>query len=187
MKRFLLLAHGLPAEGLRLDDLPGSGRADLVCRTIAAALLTSHAVRDDTEVVVCGPRAVRFQGQHLRDLRPDERSIAGLLHKALQVPAPDPWWHPVSPGIDVAPFTWQEVLGEADSPPVWLDRDGQALAAVRLPDAPTFLLSDHKPFSAGEAEAMHAAGALRVSLGRVWYHADHAIHIIQHHLDALQG
>src|SRR5579859_1995937 len=91
MRRFVILGQTAQASpDFRLDDLPGtSGRLDVLVRCVRAALLISHGVRQDAIVylVLCGgeaaPRVLRVVGAAVRFLRPDERSLATLLKKAL--------------------------------------------------------------------------------------------------------
>jgi tRNA (pseudouridine54-N1)-methyltransferase len=149
---------------------------DLLCRCINAALLTSHGIREDTtaHIVIHGDVdvAVRFVGDELRGLNPDERSIAGLVRTALE----ERTYYEVeaSSGIYVAERTLEEVLDETDGETVVLHEDGEDASGVEPPDHAVFVLSDHKDFTDEELELLEVNGAGRVSLGPVALHADHA-------------
>lgn len=91
MRRFVVIGQRATASaGFSLTDIPGtSGRLDVLIRCVRAALLVSHGLRRDTAVylVLLGgpeaPRSLRIDGAAARYLRPDERSLAVTLQKAL--------------------------------------------------------------------------------------------------------
>ena len=77
-----------------MNDLPGSaGRMDVLCRCVTAALFISFGMRRDVNVHLVlkgepGPqKIVRFNGETMRSLNPDERSSGSLIQKALLVEA----------------------------------------------------------------------------------------------------
>jgi tRNA (pseudouridine54-N1)-methyltransferase len=50
MRQFVVVGHDAPTtDDFSLDDLPGAGRLDVLCRCITAALLLSHGIRDGVE------------------------------------------------------------------------------------------------------------------------------------------
>ena len=114
MRRFAVIGHRAMARGtLPLNDLAGAGgRFDVLVRATTAALLTSHGLREDVEVILHlgggpGPAGGCPQRCHPRGLHADERSAAGMLGKALLKPQPPRG-------------QWREVTG--------LDESGGALA-----------------------------------------------------------
>lgn len=193
MRTFLTVSHTVPPDGdWGLDDLAGAaGRMDLLCRNVQAALFWSHDLRRDTLAALVfaadpdRPRTVLIDPRSVRNLHPDERSTAARVRKALRHPCPDPWFEEVEPGIRVGPFGLAAALGELDGTPVALDKDGvaleEAVAAGALPPDPLFLMGDHLPLTGEELAA--APGAVRVSLGPVWLHGNHAVTITQYVLD----
>ena len=174
---FVFVAHEAPTNAdFSLNDLPGAGRMDLLCRCINAAVLTSHGIREDTtaHIVIHGDVdvTVRFVGDEVRGLNPDERSIAGVVRSALE----DRTYYEVeaSPGVYVAEKKLGEVLNETDGEIVVLHEDGEAAASVESSDESVFVLSDHRDFTDEDLEDIEEHGARRVSLGPVALHADHA-------------
>ena len=152
---------------------------DLLCRCINAALLTSHGVREETtaHLVLRGGGenedvTVRFEGEEVSGLNPDERSIAGVVSAALE----ERTYYEVEArhGVYVAERGLREVLDETDGETVVLHEDGERAASVKPPDEPVFVLSDHRDFSEEELKAVEEDGALSVSLGPIALHADHA-------------
>lgn len=174
------MAHEAPTDAeFSLNDLPGAGRMDLLCRCINAALLTSHGVREETtaHLVLRGGGenedvTVRFEGEEVRGLNPDERSIAGVVSAALE----ERTYYEVEArhGVYVAERGLREVLDETDGETVVLHENGESALDVEPPDEPTFVLSDHREFSEEELKAVEEDGALSVSLGPIALHADHA-------------
>lgn len=182
MRDFVFVAHEAPTDaGFSLNSLPEAGRLDLLCRFVNAALLTSHGVRDETtaHVVIRDERdvTVRFVGDEVRGLNPDERSIAGVVRAALD----ERTYYEVEAraGVYVAEKTLAEVLEETDGETVVLHEDGEALAEP--PDSPTFVLSDHRDFTDDDEAAFEEAR--RASLGPVALHADHATAVAQNRCD----
>lgn len=178
---FVFVAHEAPSEGdFSLNDLPGAGRMDLLCRCINAALLTSHGVREETtaHLILCGDDeddhdvTVRFEGDEVRGLNPDERSIAGVVRAALE----ERTYHEVEArrGVYVAEKTLEVVLDETEGEVVVLHEDGERASGVEPPDEPVFVLSDHIDFTDEDTETVEKHGERRVSLGPVTVHADHA-------------
>ena len=92
MREFILLARkGVTSSKLiKLKDLPGSGRMDLVVRCISTAIFISEAVRKDVifHVVLSGkpnpPVLISFHSWDLRRFYPDERNIASHIKIALE-------------------------------------------------------------------------------------------------------
>jgi Uncharacterized conserved protein len=95
MKDFIIIGNKAVTGGkISLNDLPGSaGRMDVLCRCVTAALFISFGMRRDVNVHLVlkgepGPqKIVRFNGETMRSLNPDERSSGSLIQKALLVEA----------------------------------------------------------------------------------------------------
>src|SRR5262245_41510745 len=110
MRRFVVVGQRARSDGdFLLADIPStSGRADVLLRALRSALLISHSVRRDTVVYLLllgSPervRTVRIEGAASRYLRPDERSLASTLKKALLFPITSAGFTAVRPGIAVA-------------------------------------------------------------------------------------
>ena len=192
MREFVIVGHDAPTTPeFSLDDLPGAGRLDVLCRCVTSALLLSHDIRESVQVslVLDGAYVVRFEGSELRHLRPDERSAASLIRGALEAreeaigaveATPSPGVYVGSGGLERA----VDEAGERDELLV-LHEDGEPF--VDLPDDPpgdvTVVLSDHRDFTDDEAETLRDAGARRVSVGPRALHADHAITVAHNYLD----
>lgn len=185
MTRFAVIGHLARTSGdFSLSDMPGgAGRMDILCRCINSAFFLSHGLRKDVEcfLLLCGPpgpeKIVRFSGERLRSLNPDERSAGALIKKALALPA-GLEFRESSPGVDVRRGSLRDLLSLY--PFALLDEGGQDIRACHeLPE--NYLLSDHRDFTP-EEEAL--LGEMeRYSVGPVTLHADHAIIVLHNEID----
>ncbi|TMT85616.1 tRNA (pseudouridine(54)-N(1))-methyltransferase TrmY [Haloterrigena sp. H1] len=193
MRQFVLIGHDVPTTpDFSLDDLAGgAGRLDALCRSITAAFVTSHGIREDVRVhlIAQDELTITFDGSELQRLNPDERSTAALVRKALEhrdeaigaLPA-EP-----SPGVELYRRGFADTLEEiADGGPiVQLHEDGEAVVDVgaeRLADA-VFVLSDHRDFTDAEVDVLEESADQRLRLGPQLLHADQAITVAHHYLD----
>lgn len=180
---------------LPLNDLAGAaGRFDVLVRATTAALLTSHGLRENVEVILHlgggpgPPRRLRLNGATLRGLHADERSAAGTLGKALLNPQPPRGqWREVSPGMDESGGTLSDTLREWEGTNVFLlDADAPPLEATLTaePDLAStdlcFVLSDDQPL---EDTDLGGHDVDRCSLGARWLQGHAAVHIVHWLLD----
>jgi len=194
MRQFVLLGHDAPtAPDFSLDDLPGAGRVDLLCRCVTATLLLSHGIREDTRtwVVLGDSLSVRFEGSELRRLNPDERSTAALIRGAL-AEREEAIGHidaESSPGVFVSRRGLADVLDEVTETAsgertlITLHEEGPPITGVDPPVNPVFVLSDHREFTDREATLLGERADERVRLGPRKLHANHAITVAHNYLD----
>ncbi len=188
MRQFVVLAHELSADAeISLEDLPGTGRLDLLCRCVTSALLLSHDIREDVRIsLVVDGYVIRFEGSTLRRLNPDERSTAALIRDALETrtEAIGEMAATASPGVSIRRGGLESVLeGLGDGTVVQLHADGDPVVDLELPESPLFVLSDHREFTDAETELLTDRADGRVSLGPRPLHADQAITVAHNYLD----
>jgi len=185
MPSFAIIGHTARTDAdFSLNDLPGSGgRMDVLCRCVNASFFLSHDLRRDVTcfLVLCGdpagPKTIRFSGDTIRSLSPDERSAGALIKKA-----PDPVCgseiREAAAGVFVRKGGLDRLMMERNF--AVLDEKGSDIrGAGTLPDA--FLLSDHQNFSV--AEESLAEKCPRYSVGPQCLHADHTITVLHNELD----
>ena len=211
MRRFALIGHRAMSQGkLPLNDMAGAaGRMDVLVRALMAAMLTSHGIRHDTEVVLHlmggpGPhRRIKFQGSRLKGVHAEERAVAGQIAKVLNYPVPARGqWVERSSGIfdgggDVhhTLAEWTEttlVCLEADAQRLW--QDGAVIPMSSTPHSTSsgehgnfsisgidigFIVSDDKPLP----ESVPTTDLLKRSLGDGWLQGHMAIGICHFLLD----
>ena len=192
MRRFVIIAHDVPLDGdFSLDDLPGTGgRIDVVCRCVTAALLLSHDLRYDVEVkiVVQNDVTISIDGREIRRLNPDERSTAARLRTALSHRDELVGRRPIepTPGIEIVADDLArtlETINAADDPIYHLDPEGAPITRESPPDNPTFVLSDHRPFSSADQGTLEEFDPRKRSLSPRSIHADHAITVAHNWVD----
>lgn len=211
MRRFALIGHRAMSQGkLPLNDMAGgAGRMDVLVRALMAAMLTSHGLRHDTEVVLHlmggpGPnRRIKFVGSLLKGVHAEERAVAGHIGKVLKLPIPARGqWVERSSGIfdgggDInhTLAEWSDttvVCLEADAPRLWMQ--GEAIPSKSQPLSNYsgehgdfsitgldigFVVSDDKPLP----ENIPTDAMLKRSLGDVWLQGHMAIGICHFLLD----
>ena len=190
MREFVVVGHDAPTTPeFSLDDLPGAGRLDVLCRCVTSAFLLSHDIRETVRVrlVLGGAYVVRFEGSELRHLRPDERSAASLIRGALEAreEAIGAMEASPSPGVYIGSGGFEQAVDDASAAGelLVLHEDGDPIVEVDPPTDAAFVLSDHRDFTDEETAVLREAGARRVSVGPRALHADHAVTVAHNYLD----
>jgi tRNA (pseudouridine54-N1)-methyltransferase len=191
MRRFVVIGHtAASAPGFSLNQLASTGgRIDVLVRCVGAALLVSHGLRPDAEIVTLhlgspGPtKAVRFDPKKMKHLFPDERSTAAMFEKALGAATTGPVWAEATPGVSVAVTSLDELLSSWREPVVLLREDAPDAATVELPRDATFVVGDHLGFTPEEETLLSKRAALAVSLGPVSLQAEQCITVLHNRLD----
>ena len=194
LRRFAIVGHRAMSKGkLPLNDLAGgAGRMDVLIRAVMSSLLTSHGLRDNVEVVLHlkggpGPhRRLKFVGSELRGFHAEERSVAGLIAKAIREPLPAiGQWIERTPGLYDGGGSLTHTLAEwkdcvtvrldADAERLWNENSTIPIQSIPTEDSIAFLLSDDQPLDTDQ-------GTPR-SLGSTWLQGHHAIAICHFLLD----
>jgi tRNA (pseudouridine54-N1)-methyltransferase len=191
MRQFVVVGHEAPTDAdFALNDLAsGAGRLDLLARSVLAALLLSHDVREDARIhlVHADELAITFDGAEIRSLHPDERSAAALIGAALERADDAVGRMPVnpSPGVSVRRVGFAETLDELEKTGtvIYLDPDGARASDVDPPEDPVFVLSDNRPFETAERERLVQSNDLRLSLGPRTLHTDQSITVAHNWCD----
>jgi tRNA (pseudouridine54-N1)-methyltransferase len=161
---------------------------DILARCINASLFLSHDMRRDvdTYAILQGepvpPVTIRFNGEKLRYLSPDERSPAALIKKALEKGAPESGEEESTPGVYISKRSFANVIEGMDNI-VYLHENGEDIRKVSLTGSEVYVLSDHENLTPEEEAILEKKGAKKVSLGQKLYHADHCIVMVNHEID----
>ena len=190
MRQFIVLGHDAPTTAdFSLEDLSGAGRLDVLCRCVGAAVFLSHGIREDVRVhlVFDDEFTLRFDGDTLRRLYPDERTIAARIRDALDQRDDAIGHQPAeaSPGMALYRFGFDAALDAvaSDGTVVQLHADGTQLPEAELPSDPVFVLSDHADFTDREAELLAERADQRLRVGPETLHADQTITVAHNWLD----
>ncbi len=194
MREFLIIGHKALTSGkFSLNDMPGAaGRMDILCRCTSAALFLSHDMRRDVQVYLLllgepdPQKIVRFDGETLRYLNPDERSSGSLIKKALEKDVGD-MEVKSTPGVWVRRGGLDTLLDEfvgKGRKIVYLREDGEDIRNVvdSLDDA-VFIMGDHNGVTEEEEKLIMSAGATVVNVGPLSLHSEHCVTLINNELD----
>lgn len=184
MPRFAIIGHkAVTSPDFSLNDMPGgAGRIDIMCRCINTSFFLSHDLRHDVEcyLILKGGeqiKTLRFSGNTIRSLNPDERSGGALIKKGLSKPAGEEFVK-AADGIHIRTAGLEKLLSEY--PFAVLDENGTDIRTVeKLPE--NFILSDHMNFTEEEAELLK--GLPKYSVGPRVLHADHTITVLLNEFD----
>ncbi|MFH8080835.1 MAG: tRNA (pseudouridine(54)-N(1))-methyltransferase TrmY [Candidatus Aenigmatarchaeota archaeon] len=174
MREFLLKSHAYTGY-FSLNNLPGAGRMDIVCRCVTASLWLSHELRKDTifHALLLGqpspPKLLSFDPQKMKKVYPDERNVASHIRLALQGKK--------QPGIKVEKIGLSEFLSKQEEKQIIvLDVNGKDIRKFEFEKDVLFILGDDK----GLNEEIEGE---KVSIGKRIYLASQVISVIQNELD----
>ena len=144
MRVFLVLGHKFRGD-INLNDLPGSGRIDVIARCINAAIFLSHNIRRDVIFYAYFPRInvrLKIDSSRVKYLNPDERSTAALIRNAVINMGEDE--KRTSPGFYIKRTSLEDVLDEIESlaPLYYLKEDGEDIRMTPMEKDAAFVLSD---------------------------------------------
>jgi tRNA pseudouridine-54 N-methylase len=133
------------------------------------------------------PRVVRITGDEAKFLRPDERSLALLVMKALKrvTPSETQGFVDIKPGIAVAQGDLECVLADApNAPRYWLAEEGTDIRDEPIDDRDAwFFLGDHLGFDVATRARLEALACRVVSVGPISLHTDDVVTLITNELD----
>jgi len=198
LKEFIIRANKAITNGeINLKDLPGSsGRLDLICRCVNSAFFLSHDLRRDTIFYTINygnpnpPVAIKFIGNELKRLSPDERSIALFLQKALEKDASEIWKESTS-GIYYSKREFKDIILEKKSEGkkiFYLHLNGMPLENFEFKNDEdvVFVLGDHIGLPEEDEKLLEEIGAEKISLSPLELHADHCIILVHNVLDKIK-
>jgi tRNA (pseudouridine54-N1)-methyltransferase len=190
MREFIIFGHTATIDSeYSLDDITGNtGRIDVLCRCINAAFFLSHGFRQSVTVhlVLQDELTIRFEGDSLRNLHPDERNIAAAIRNAIAAKAEAVGHQEATsaPGIHTAKFGFDVLFERIETDRlVQLTESGTPIPDAALPENPVFVLSDHHQFTQEEQASFTAEGLPSIRIGPRALHADHTMTIVHNYLD----
>lgn len=195
MQDFIIIGHKAVTNGdFSLNDMPGSaGRMDILCRCINSIFFLSHDLRRDVQahLVLLGepysPKIIRFNGNKLRYLNPDERSAGALIKKALGLNDICSTEKLSTPGIWIREANLLELLNEfvLDNRQIfYFKEDGIDIrkSEYSMVDG-VFILGDHIGLTEDEESLVLKNAIKTLSVGPLSLHADHCIILINNEID----
>lgn len=191
MRSFLVIGNEAVTEPFSLNDIPGAGRMDILCRCVSQALFLSHSIRRDVEVFLLllgkpdPPKVIRIVSNELRRMSPDERNIAGHIRKALSFKATKDWTETNS-GVFVSRKNLEELMSELSKrySIYYMREDGVDLSEIvsTIKD-PLFVLGDHLGVKEADEEILLNFASKIVSVSNLSLMAEQCITIAHYLLD----
>ncbi|MGC9307553.1 MAG: tRNA (pseudouridine(54)-N(1))-methyltransferase TrmY [Thermoplasmatota archaeon] len=188
MRAFLVVGSQAATAPFNLNGLTNAGRMDVLCRCIAQSLFVSHGVRDDTDIYLLllgppdPPKALHISGSTVRYMGPDERNIGGIIRKALDVEAGEPW-RESTPGVSVARRDLSGLLDELSYKVVFLHEDGVDIRAVDGLKDCLFVLGDHGGLPSSIRAVVEGQADHVVTVSPLSLQADQCITLVHNELD----
>ncbi|MBC7085577.1 MAG: tRNA (pseudouridine(54)-N(1))-methyltransferase TrmY [Methanomethylovorans sp.] len=199
MQDFIIIGHKATTSGnFSLNDMPGSaGRMDILCRCLNSVFFLSHDLRRDVQahLLLLGnpnpPRVIRFNGEKLRYLNPDERSAGALIKKALESDNISFLETCSTPGVWIREANLQTLLNEfvKDGRKIFYCREhGEDIRTIaeKIKNG-VFILGDHVGLTEDEENLVLEKSTHIISVGPLSLHADHCIILIHNELDRLMA
>jgi len=191
MRGFLVIGNEAVTEPFNLNDLPGAGRIDILCRCVSQALFLSHSMRRDVEVYLLllgkpdPPKAIKIVSNELKRMSPDERNIAGHLRKAVSFKISKDWTETNS-GIFVSRRNIREILDELSKKYkiYYLREDGKNLKEeITFIENPLFVVGDHLGVRKTEEDVILEFAEKIISVSKLSLMAEQCITIVHYELD----
>lgn len=195
MREFILRAAKTVTNPnyINLNDLPGAGRLDLVCRCITNALFISNDMRRDTIIHVvlegpnCPPKTISFDGKELRSLAPDERNATSHVKIALEKGRNLKLNESIEAdvGIIISKRSFESLIKEKSktSQLIYLHPKGTDIRKFEFKEDVCFVLGDHIGLERVTERLLKRMGAVRVSLAPAYYLASQCITICHNEID----
>lgn len=162
---------------------------DIVARCVNSALWLSGDLRRDCVfyAVLDGPPSppvcLKFTGETLASLSPDERNIASWISKSLEQSFGEEWAK-VQSGISICRKGLQGVAKELKGNAFYaLHEKGKDIREAKIKKDPLFFLGDHLGIPLKDEKFLIRLGAEKVSLGPRSYLGSHCIAIVNNELD----
>ena len=193
MIRFVILGHRAHTTAdFKLEDIcGGAGRLDILTRCVNSAFFLSHDLRKDVELYLLmlggedAPKVIRFSGEELRYLNPDERSTASLIRNALIKKLEEDREIRSSPGIFVSRNDLKGLMENLskDSNFIYLREGGTDVREYEFPENPCFIQGDDRDPTEEEEEILGNYHFDKISLGPVSLHANHCMVVVHNEMD----
>lgn len=87
MREFILYINSKITSDFELNNLPGSGRIDIISRCVSSALWLSYSIRKDSVIRIFlskNKKLITFFGRKIKKISPDERNIASWIKKVMK-------------------------------------------------------------------------------------------------------
>lgn len=193
MINFLIVGHkALTTGNFNLNDISGgAGRLDILVRCVNSSFFLSHNIRKNVELYLVmqggddAPKTIRFSGESIRYLNPDERSTSSLVRNALLKKIPEGEEIKSSPGVYVSRRSFEDIIEYLSDKGkfVYLKEDGTDCREYDFPEDITFVLGDSTDLTEEEESILLKKEIDTISIGPISLHTDHCILLVHNEID----
>ncbi len=196
MKHFLYFSSSASTSaGFRTDDLMKAGRMDIAIHVLVNTFFVSRQVREDVKLhlIFYGmpdpPKHIEItlkQSQGIKEedsLDVSKKDIAGLIKRALRGYKKGEKREAL-PGIFIEKKSFLKVVAELEKENeiFILDKRGEDLREVKIPENCVFILGDHDGLPKKELKRLKKS-CTSVSIGSKTYFASQTVAIVNNELD----
>lgn len=193
MRRFLIVGNLASTQPFSLNDLPGAGRMDILCRCVAQSLFISHGIRKNVEVYLLllgqpdPPKSVKICGYEVKRMAPDERNIAGHIKKALKLKTGYNW-RKVHSGVYISKKGLRDLIDELKCCEIYyLREDGTDIRSIVSEiKEPLFVLGDHIGLKPEDEKIILDYTKEIISVSPLSLQSDQCIVIVHYELDRVE-
>ncbi len=155
--------------------------AGLVCRFVVGALLLSHGVRRDVRLDLCfdEEKCISFDGNSMRNVRPDEQSLSGILKAGLRR-LDQSGEGRVMQGINAYISTIEELLTASKGTKLYYSGKGGTTTNLSGGFTAFFQFPALEEAVAGELQKI---GYKAIGLGKCLLSPDQAVVVLNNHAD----
>jgi|TARA_B100000315_G_C14553645_1_gene577066 tRNA (pseudouridine54-N1)-methyltransferase len=189
MRHFVYFSTKAPTSGkFSLDNLAKAGRLDIVIHSIIAGFFLSNDFREDVKMhlIFYGPpnppRHIEIQVTN--ELEISKKDIGNLIKKILYKYKPG-FKTEVLPGCFVEKKSLLKVITELEEQGkeiFILDKKGENIRKIKIPEESVFILGDHEGLPKKELKRLKQI-ANPVSVGPKVYFASQVVSVINNELD----
>ena len=197
MRHFIYYSKNARTTGNFGNDLMKAGRMDIACQIVIMAFFISNKLRENVKLhlIFNGPpdptkHIELFPGKKLNPGEKDEdrdiskKDVAGLIKKMLYKYKPG-IKNEVMPGYYIEKKNFIDVINELgeNSTIFLLDKRGEDIRKIEIPENPIFILGDQDGIPKNEMKMLKKINIKKVSIGDTMYFASQALTIVQNELD----
>ena len=190
MRHFVYFSTKAPTSGkFSLDNLAKAGRMDITIHVIIAGFFLSHDFREDVKMhlIFYGPpnppRHIEIQVNP--ELEMNKKDIGSLIKKILYKYKKNEKTE-VLPGCFIEKKSFLKVIDELEKKGkkiFVLDKKGESIRKIRIPEESVFVLGDHEGLPKKELKRLKKI-ATPVSIGPKIYFASQVVSVVNNELDA---
>ncbi len=157
------------------SEVLSSKKLGIVTRFVVGAMLLSHGVRPDarTHIIFNGQVCITFEGKSMKNVRPDEQSLAGILRAGIEKGVGR-----VMAGIFVKKIQLEEFLEGAKGARLYYSG-----ACGKIEDIPNDFFAVFGYPAIGVEESLIRKGFTSVNLGRRDLLPDQAVVVLNNRVD----